>query len=201
MSAVPDGGDTGTGIPVTRWAVATIGVLLFLSVPLLVYLLVMFWPVHLSEVSSATAPGRGTQTAEFSAQWSPSVSIFGHEFPVPPEERFLYLVVIAAAIGSSIAVATSFTTYLGNQRLYTRWVWWYVLRLPIGIALSVLFYLAVRGGFFSSTSTETDVNPYGMAALGGLVGMFSKQASDKLQDVFEQLFNSTRNNSRGDKLT
>ena len=201
MSAVPDGGDTGTGTPVPRWGVATIGALLFLSVPFLIYLLVMFWPVRLSETSTTSAPGKGTPTTQFAAQWSPNVEIFGRELQVPAKERFIDPVVISAAVGSFIAVATSFTTYIGNERLYTRWIWWYVLRLPIGIALAVIFYLAIRGGFFSSTSSETDVNPYGIAALGGLVGMFSKQASDKVQDVFEQLFNSNRNNARGDKLT
>lgn len=181
-----DGGDGDTGIAVPRPAVAIIGLFLFLSVPLLLYILIVLWPVHSSAAQADT--------------WSPDVYIFGAHITVPAEPRFIFLVVVAAAIGSFIAVATSFTTYLGNQRLYTRWLWWYILRLPIGIALSVLFYLAVRGGFFTSNATGADVNPFGVAALGGLVGMFSKQAADKLQDIFGQLFNSTRDSTRADKL-
>jgi hypothetical protein len=33
-----------------------------------------------------------------------------------------------------------------------------------------------------------DVNPYGVAALAGLAGLFSKQAMDKLRELFETLF-------------
>jgi len=198
MSAIPpeitpappvglDGGDDGAGVPVPKTVVAVIGLLLFLSVPLLLYVLITLWPTH--------------STGSSSSQWSTDVYMFGAHLTVPPEPRFIFLVVVASAIGSFIAVATSFTTYLGNERLYTRWIWWYILRLPVGIALAVLFYLAVRGGFFTSTASEADVNPFGVAALGGLVGMFSKQAADKLQDVFAQLFNSSRDSERGDKLS
>lgn len=180
-----DGGDDQPGVPVSKPVVAAIGVLLFLSVPLLLYILIAFWPVH-------DKSGTG---------WAPAVTVFGSSFTVGDEPRFMLLVIIASAVGSFIAVATSFTTYLGNQKLYTRWIWWYVLRLPVGIALAVLFYLAVRGGFFAATASDKDVNPFGMAALGGLVGMFSKQAADKLQDVFAELFKSSRDAARGDKLT
>jgi hypothetical protein len=36
------------------------------------------------------------------------------------------------------------------------------------------------------------VNPYGVAALSGLAGLFSKQATDKLREVFETLFRVAR---------
>src|SRR5579883_1063932 len=179
-----DGGDDGTGTPVATYAVAIIGLLLFLSVPLLLYVLVALWPEH----------------QEGSTAWLPDVYVFGTRLSVQPEPRFIYLVVIASAIGSFIAVATSFTTYLGNQRLYTRWIWWYILRLPIGIALAVLSYFAVRGGSFTTNASEADVNPFGVAALGGFVGMFSERAADKLQDVFVQLLDCSRDKGRGDKL-
>ncbi len=182
-----DGGDDGTGTPVPTFAVAIIGLLLFLSVPLLLYVLITLWPDHASGSNSN--------------QWSTDVFMFGGHLNVQPEPRFIFLLVVASAIGSFVAVATSFTTYLGNQKLYTRWIWWYILRLPVGIALAVLFYVAVRGGFFTSNASQADVNPFGVAALGGLVGMFSKQAADKLQDVFAQLFNSSRDSARGDKLS
>jgi hypothetical protein len=44
----------------------------------------------------------------------------------------------------------------------------------------------------STTSGDSSINPYGVAALAGLVGLFSKQASDKLQEVFETLFQTKR---------
>jgi hypothetical protein len=128
------------------------------------------------------------------------VWLFGWHFILKAEIRFILIVAIAAALGSYIQVATSFTTYLGNARLSRRWLWWYVLRMPIGVSLSLLVYFAIRGGFFTTVSGGTDVNPFGVAALGGLVGMFSKHAADKLQDVFDELFKSERDRARVDKL-
>jgi hypothetical protein len=37
-------------------------------------------------------------------------------------------------------------------------------------------------------SDAADFNPYGTAAVAGLVGIFSKQATDKLEEVFTNLF-------------
>jgi hypothetical protein len=44
------------------------------------------------------------------------------------------------------------------------------------------------------------VNPYGMVALAGLVGMFTKQATDKLSEVFSTLFKTDREKELKDKL-
>ena len=115
--------------------------------------------------------------------------LFGRlDVSVNRETAVIVLVVIASALGSFIHAATSFVDYVGNRRLVTSWLWWYVLRLTIGSALGLLFYFAVRGGFFSADASAADVNPYGVAALAGLAGLFSKQATDKLRELFETLF-------------
>ena len=62
------------------------------------------------------------------------------------------------------------------------------MRLVVGVLLALLLYFVFRGGFFSGNSPSTAVNPYGIAALAGLAGLFSKQATDKLREVFETLF-------------
>ena len=46
----------------------------------------------------------------------------------------------------------------------------------------------IRGGLLSVQSDAADFNPYGTAAVAGLVGIFSKQATDKLEEVFTNLF-------------
>lgn len=54
-----------------------------------------------------------------------------------------------------------------------------------------------------SAATADDISPYGIAAVAGLVGMFSKQATDKLEELFNNLFKtdtSTGDGKRGDKL-
>ena len=102
------------------------------------------------------------------------------------------LVVIAGALGSLIHATTSFADYVGNRRFHSSWTAWYMVRLIVGTALALLLYFAFRGGFFSGSAQSNAVNPYGIAALAGLAGLFSKQATDKLREVFETLFRVSR---------
>jgi hypothetical protein len=56
-----------------------------------------------------------------------------------------------------------------------------------GSALALVFYLLVRGGFFSPQSSFQQTSPFGFAAFAALIGMFSSQAVLKLKDVAEVL--------------
>jgi hypothetical protein len=105
-----------------------------------------------------------------------------------PDTALLVLVVVASALGGFVHTATSFSTYVGNQRLSQSWLWWYVLRTFIGIALAVSFYFALRAGLLSAQVSGDSINPYGVAAIAALVGLFSKQATDKLRELFETMF-------------
>jgi len=100
------------------------------------------------------------------------------------------LVLIVGALGGCIHGATSFAAFAGTENLQASWVWYYLLRAPISATLALITYFAVRGGFLSAGGT-TDVNTFGIAALAGLVGMFSKQATAKLDEVFSTLFRTS----------
>jgi len=68
-----------------------------------------------------------------------------------------------------------------------------VMRPLVGASLALLVYLAFRGGLLVlSTSTDAlkaeNINVFGVGAIGGLVGMFSKEATDKLKEVAEAIF-------------
>jgi hypothetical protein len=115
------------------------------------------------------------------------------------EVRILALAAIAGALGSYIHLTTSFADFLGNRQFVSSWKWWYVLRPFIGSALAVLIYFAVRGGLISGGAGAGDLSPYGVSALAGLTGMFSKQATDKLRELFENLF-KTETPPRADPL-
>jgi hypothetical protein len=164
----------------------------YLFLPLvLAYLLVSVWP---EAVDPSATP----------VQWKPDLDlIFLPPFALGPESRLLLIVIIAGALGSFVHGATSLTTYLGNRMLVRSWSWWYWLRPLIGIGIALVFYFVVRGGFLllvTSGTTHSDVSPFGIAAIAGLSGMFSKQATDKLREVFDSLFKSSGDNQRGDKL-
>lgn len=116
------------------------------------------------------------------------------------EVRLLLIALLAGALGSFIHAGTSFASYVGNRKFNGSWTWWYLLRPLIGMSLALIFYFVVRGGFISPQAGGKDMNPFGIAAMAGLVGMFSKQAIDKLDEVFTTLFGSKGDQKRGDKL-
>jgi hypothetical protein len=125
------------------------------------------------------------------------------------DSRLFITVVAAGALGSLVHCLTSFGDFVGNRNLRQSWIWFLVLRTPIGIALALLFYLVLRGGLIAPTlpqnsgqvPTATLISPYGLAAIAAMAGMFSKQATDKLSEVFNSLFQTTKPVPRADPLT
>ena len=109
--------------------------------------------------------------------------------PFNEDQGMLLLAILAGCLGSYLHAAQSFATFVGNRQARRSWVWWYVLRAPIGGTLGMLFYFVIRAGL---TAGSTDVNPYGVVAFGGLAGWFSKQATDKLAEVFDTLFRTAK---------
>ena len=124
------------------------------------------------------------------------ISVMGRCWQTTFDERLLMLVIVAGILGAFVHGATSLADYIGNNSFSKSWTWFYLLRPAIGMSLALVFYFVIRGGFLSTTGGAQDINPYGIAALSGLVGMFSKQATDKLSEVFATLFRSAP--GRGD---
>ena len=158
--------------------------LIFLNV-MLTALLVRLWPAEFPiELSTLTViPG---------VDWT--------ETGLGIETRYLVIVILAGALGSYVHQATSFADYAGNRQLTTSWGWWFILRPFIGSALATVFYFVIRGGLLAGNGNATDLSIFGIAAIAGLAGMFSKQAADKLREVFENLFKTEAPTHRGDSL-
>jgi hypothetical protein len=157
------------------------------------YLLVATWPVAGAKEGSGFA----------------DLSLFGSApFAAPAEDRLFITVIAAGVLGSLIHSITSFADYVGNRNLSISWIWWLVLRTPVGVALALLFYLVLRGGLIvpslpsgsAARDTTLLLNPYGIAAISALAGMFSKQATDKLREIFDTLFRTREPVSRADPL-
>jgi hypothetical protein len=110
------------------------------------------------------------------------------ELEPTPDSVLVLLVLLAGSIGAYIHVATSFAEFVGVRSFARSWFWWYMLRLPIGAALAVILYFALRGGLLAADGDSNAVNPYGVGALAALAGLFSKQAADKLSEVFDTAF-------------
>lgn len=135
--------------------------------------------------------------------WNRGVQIGDRVFEVGDDARLILIVLCAGALGSCVHAATSFASYVGNRRLVLSWAWWYVLRPLIGMALALVFYFVVRGGLLSTGAEASEMSVFGVAAVAGLVGMFSKQATDKLRELFDNLFRTEQghgDDARADKL-
>lgn len=121
--------------------------------------------------------------------------------------RHLFLIALAAGgIGACVYAVSSFADYFGNRQLRVSWVWWLLLRVPLGIGLAIVVYLMLRGGLLFLYNTPTNlaaeaINPHGVAGLCALVGLFSRQAMDKLYELFCTLFSTAKELGRRDKLT
>lgn len=142
--------------------------------------------------------------------WSPAkvenselvtTTLFWNKFTFSTDVQLIIIVVILAALGSNVHNAMSFIDFTGNRKLFRSWVWWYILRIFVGVSLALIFYFVVRGGFLSVGDNTQDINKYGIAAISGLVGMFSKQATDKLRELFDNLFKTSKPDDREDKIT
>jgi hypothetical protein len=172
--------------PASANIINSMGICYLLLALLFFYLLIAAWPVHVVS---------GDKIIAFKG-----FNIFGIPCRWAPDRHMLFLVMVAGALGSLTYTWTSFGDFVGNRELSTNWIWFFVLRIPIGIALAVLFYFIIRGGLLIPTvqapatpgAAAADatllLNPYSIAAFSALAGMFSKQATDKLAAVFDVVF-------------
>lgn len=179
-------GDAGASSPTDQasggvryastWQVRLLGIGIGVLALLLAYVLISIWPS--TTVDPAICGPRKVCLLGFSDV----------QLPITPDAQLILMVMVAGGLGSLIHTATSFTDFVGNEKFTRSWIWWYLLKPFIGMALALIFYLVVRGGFLSVAASPDQINAYGVAALAGLAGMFSKQATDKLGETFTTLF-------------
>ncbi|MFY9822039.1 MAG: IPT/TIG domain-containing protein [Thermoanaerobaculia bacterium] len=199
--------ESSGGEPVGTAGIFLITAYLVLFSFLVVYGLIAFWPTQSgkntcskpkTESSSAmTAPSptptpTPTTTPNKVEQPSPSpicyrISYFNWEHNLPSEQILLIIVLLSGALGGLVHALRSLYWYVGNRRLVWSWALMYLLLPFLGITMALVFYLIIRGGFFSPTATIDDTSPFGFAAWAVLVGMFTREAADKLKQVFETL--------------
>ncbi|WNZ07831.1 hypothetical protein [Streptomyces sp. 11x1] len=185
-AAAPGSDGTADDRRLSTVSTALLGLFLLTDVVFVCGALVTLWPAVLATVEPGAEP---TATA----RWSP----FGlGDWSLTADTAMLLAVVVCSALGSFVHAATSFATYVGNRRLYASWLWWYLLRAGIGVALALLVYLLLRGGLFAGSSGAGAPNPYGFSGIAGLCGLFSKQATDKLREICDTLLSTTGDGDR-----
>jgi hypothetical protein len=133
-------------------------------------------------------PSAAVSSANPSQPARSTIKIFRWEFQIWDEHRLLLIVMFAGALGNLVHTVRSVFWYVGNRSLKWSWLAKYILQPFAGSALAVIFYVVVRGGFFSPQTTFEQTSPFDFAALAALVGLFSEQAVLKLKDVAEMVF-------------
>jgi hypothetical protein len=125
--------------------------------------------------------------------------VFGYRINLRQESRLILLVLFTGAFGACMTGLPSLADYLGERKLIESWFTFYLARPFVGGGIAFIFYLVIRGGFLAGTNYDAAVvNPFGLAAVAALVGMFSDKALLKLGEVFAILFKA--DDTRSDKL-
>ena len=197
--------------PITRLQTNALGVLLLVESVLAAALLAAIFPTMKPTAAAAAVPqGLAGEVAR-----DATVVTLGTELDFSPgwawlasdtwwtvDRGLLTLAMLAGILGSSIHTLQSFAAFVGDRKLERSWVWWYVLRAPIGAILGLFFYVALRGGVLTigSDNSSASINPYGVVAICGLAGWFSKRATDKLAEVFDILFRTAKETEFTGKL-
>lgn len=113
-------------------------------------------------------------------------------FPAATRNGLQELIVsmLAGGMGASISAMRGYLQHASIRKDFDlAYVPWYVARLLMGLLLGGIFYFVVRGGLLAAGGGQAlDFNLYGLAGLGALVGLFSKNAVDKLREIFGNLF-------------
>ncbi len=109
------------------------------------------------------------------------------------EVRLMLIILVSGAVGASVGMARAYAYFKGMGRYDEKWKTWYLLHIPVGMGLALIFYFVVRGGLFTTSFSDPaaareSINPFGFAAFSALTGMFARQASQKLEEIFENLF-------------
>ena len=104
-----------------------------------------------------------------------------------PQVSVILMVLMVGALGALVGGSRRFLYFATRDELTQRDEWSYVIRPMQGAALAVIVYFTLRGGYLGQDQ-NAPVNPYGVAALSALVGLFTRHAVSKLTDVFDTVF-------------
>jgi hypothetical protein len=156
---------------------AVIGLFLFLVVVLvmLVATLIQMWP------PTPNGVGPLSTNSPVKTHW------LWWNVTLTSDAQLFVVVSAAGALGSEVHALRSLFRYVGNDKFRYRWVLMYCTLPFTGAALALITYLLLRGGLTSSNVSSGAVNPYGVTAIGALVGLFSDQAVEKFKQVFSTL--------------
>jgi hypothetical protein len=178
-SVKPMGHKTRTAVPI-----ALVALILFTFTQL-----VALWPAVLNAMPDVAQPASGPADAVITAPDAITSSLLlGAWHPtLNPEVAILVMVVTCGLLGALVGTGRKFQRWAHLDQLTDRDKWSYAL-LPLqGAMLAAVVYFTFRGGFLGTGST-TPLNPYGIAAIAAIVGLFTDHAMHKLRQIMDTVF-------------
>jgi hypothetical protein len=106
------------------------------------------------------------------------------------------LVLIMGALGACLHGITSLSAHRGLRKFSADWTMWYLFRPLVGGVLALIFYLIISGGFIPQAQSSSK-GFFAMLGMSGLIGLFSKQALNKLSLIFDAIFASDNEKDEG----
>ncbi len=170
------------GSPVSVAGVVILSAFMAAAALFALYGMWRFWP--------APAPATGSAPA------AANFSYFNWRLSLSRDQQFFVVVALAGVIGAMLHGLRSLSTYIGERFLFRSWIPYYALLPLVGGLLATIVYLVLRAGLLPGGTTSSQPDPYGIAAIGALVGLFSAQAAEKLKAVFETLFTKAETGSQ-----
>ena len=110
----------------------------------------------------------------------------------PEEATILLMISLMGLLGGSVHFTSSLAKFVGNRELLRSWVVYYLLMPFEGASLALIVYLLLRVGVLAPANSgdldTSNLNFISLYAFAALTGLFSKQAIEKLADVFSNIF-------------
>lgn len=163
----------------------TTGAALMLAMLLLMTQLIAIWEAVISATSTADPAPAIPKTA----------LLFGlaHE-TFSTDVVLVVMVLMVGALGAMVGATRRFLYFAGRDELTRRDEWSYLMRPLQGAILALIVYFTLRGGYLGQ-DPSVPLNPYGVAGLSALVGLFTRHAVSKLTDIFDTMFGKPQEDS------
>ncbi|HSR53174.1 MAG TPA: hypothetical protein VLV83_20310 [Acidobacteriota bacterium] len=113
-----------------------------------------------------------------------------------------FIAMLAAGVGACISTILAYLQHASEKTDFKlSYAPWYVGRPLMGLMLGLVFYFLLKGGFLATVNATggqvSDFNDWGLAGVSALVGLFTKNAVEKLREVFQTLFRSGGDGQEG----
>lgn len=120
-----------------------------------------------------------------------ALRFLGMSGSVSRSSAIIILSLVGGGIGGTLHGLASLTSHVARADFDPRWTMWYLINPLIGAALAAAFLFVLQAGLGGqAASTAAPTSFYGVAAFATLAGLFSRQALEKLKQIFDVAFAS-----------